>query len=495
MTITDRVFNRLIVGAVALGFLSLLIVGVVAGWTMHRNQLYSRWVGHTYDVEQAISDYRILAERTETARRGFLISRDEAFYNTYRKAGADMPEAIERIRRLTTDNPAQQKRVEALAVLQKRQAATMELAVREVQAGRQANAIAVFRIDGTPALVRDSRALTVAMAQEETRLLSVRDREQRASAILLIWVLAAAGVLLLIVGAGSIYVILRYTRDLSSSRSALMVLNNNLEAAVDERTTDLKRANEEIQRFAYIVSHDLRSPLVNVMGFTSELDAAIPPLAALVAAVEESAPSLMTEEARLAVREDLPEAVGFIRSSTQKMDRLINAILKLSREGRRVLAAEPLDLTAMAQGVVDSLKHRTDELGARIVVAAPLPRFVGDRVALEQILSNLVENAVKYLKPGRPGLITITGEVSGGRVVLSVIDNGRGVEPRDHERIFDLFRRSGVQDQPGEGIGLAHVRATAYRLGGFITCESALDQGATFRVSLPANIPTEQDSK
>ena len=491
MSNTDRSFHRLIVLAVALGFLTLLTVGILAGWVVHRNQIYSNWVGHTYQVEQSISDFRILAERVETARRGYLLSGDKTFYANYSQARDGLPEAIERIRKLTLDNTAQQKRINDLVVLQRRQAATMELAVREVQAGRRSVAISIFQIDGAAPLVREMRDLTVQMAQEETRLLDLRDQEQKASARILIIVLIAAGILLLIVGAGSIYVILRYTRDLSSSRTELMVLNSNLEAAVDERTTDLTRANEEIQRFAYIVSHDLRSPLVNVMGFTSELDAAIKPLSDLIDSVEIKAPDLMTEEVRLAVKEDLPEAVGFIRSSTQKMDRLINAILRLSREGRRVITSEPLDLDAMVQGVADSFKHRTDELDATIVIDKPLPGIVSDRLALEQILSNLIENAVKYLKPGRPGLITVSGEVVGNRALISIADNGRGIEPRDHERIFDLFRRSGVQDQPGEGIGLAHVRATAYRLNGFITCESELDRGATFRVSLPNNIASE----
>jgi signal transduction histidine kinase len=269
------------------------------------------------------------------------------------------------------------------------------------------------------------------------------------------------------------------------SRDRLRELNENLEGAVLARTADLQRANDEIQRFAYIVSHDLRSPLVNVMGFTAELDASIKPLSELITRAEEEAPAIVTEEARLAVREDLPEAVGFIRSSTQKMDRLINAILRLSREGRRVITPEPLDVAEMLEGIVGSLQHRLTELGAEVEIETPMPKIVSDRVAIEQILSNLVENSVKYLQAGRPGRIVVRGRRTGGRVIYDVIDNGRGIDPKDHERIFDLFRRSGTQDQPGEGIGLAHVRALAYRLGGIITCESQLGKGATFSLSLP----------
>jgi signal transduction histidine kinase len=176
------------------------------------------------------------------------------------------------------------------------------------------------------------------------------------------------------------------------------------------------------------------------------------------------------------------------------MDRLINAILQLSRQGRRILTPEPVEMARLVQAIADNLKHRSTELGAEIEVAPTLPPIVSDRLALEQIFSNLVENALKYLKPGRPGRIAIIGRADAGRIVYEVTDNGRGVDPRDQERIFDLFRRAGPQDQPGEGIGLAHVRALAYRIGGTVTCESALDQGATFRVSLPARLSIEKSA-
>ena len=228
------------------------------------------------------------------------------------------------------------------------------------------------------------------------------------------------------------------------------------------------------------------------MGFTSEMEGSLPTLHKFLAAVGERAPELVTKEVRLVVDEEIPEAVGFIRTSTRKMDRLINAILKLSREGRRNLSPERLDLDPLAHGVVDSLRQVADGRGAQVAVEEGLPALTSDRVAVEQVLSNLVENAVKYLSPDRPGRVTVRGREADGRVVLEVEDNGRGVALKDHERIFDLFRRSGVQDQPGEGIGLAHVRALVYRLGGTIDVRSELGRGATFRVSLPRTPPRDE---
>jgi signal transduction histidine kinase len=277
------------------------------------------------------------------------------------------------------------------------------------------------------------------------------------------------------------------TAQLESARSALEALNRNLETRVSIRTADLQEANEEMQRFAYIVSHDLRSPLVNVMGFTSELDVAREELSRFYKRTVDRDPGAGSRDVELAIQQDLPEAIEFIRSSTSKMDRLINAILKLSREGRRVLAPEPIELTGLMRTIAKSLALQIDQAGAEVSVD-DLPQITSDRVALEQIFSNLVENAVKYLAPERKGQIKVRGWSEGATIVIDVEDNGRGIDPRDHSRVFDLFRRAGAQDRPGEGIGLAHVRALVRRLGGTITLNSEEGRGSTFRVRLPKTL-------
>ena len=489
MAIQQNTLNRLVIGCVVTGFLALVLIGAAGVAVMARNLDFSKWVNHTYQVQNAIADYRTDNERLETARRGVLLSSDPAFIGIYRQMSEKLPRQVDELQRLTADNPVQQARVARLRILLRQQLTADDRSLADPSAARAA--LATRGVDDGLTAVRAIRALTDEMKADEARNLDERDAARAASLRSLYVVAIAAGVLLAVVAISSTWVILRYTRDLTVSRAALQALNAGLESEVAARTAELRRANDEIQRFAYIVSHDLRSPLVNVMGFTSELEAAAKPLGQLLQRAEAEAPDIVTPEARAAVTTDLPESLGFIRASTQKMDRLINAILRLSREGRRVLAPEPVDLKALFDNVAAGLKHRADELGARIEVAPDLPRLVSDRLALDQVFSNLVENALKYLKPGRPGFIQIRAHRRGDRVVVEVIDNGRGIDPKDHERIFDLFRRSGAQDQPGEGIGLAHVRALGYRLGATINVESALDQGATFRVSLPAVLSRE----
>ena len=180
------------------------------------------------------------------------------------------------------------------------------------------------------------------------------------------------------------------------------------------RTAELSRANEEIQRFAYIVSHDLRSPLVNVMGFTSELEIALAPLKRVVDWMVEHAPDRLPRDVKDSVEIEMPEAIGFIRSSTRKMDGLINAILRLSREGRRNLTGEPLAMNRIAQGLIDNVRHRLTERGADATIEGELPDIVSDRLAIEQVFGNLIDNAVKYLSPKRPGLITLRGRREAG---------------------------------------------------------------------------------
>lgn len=485
---TNESVGRYLTIFMILGFACLLAAGVAAVWSTLRNQEHTFWVNHTYEVELAIDRARIVVELGETTRRGYLLTRQPVYLDSYRATTATLAPALARIKALTVDNPRQQAHIALLRHRVTDLTAQRDHTVALVGAGRGDEAVRLFTAETSAKRMRAIRDQTDAMIAEEQRLLAIRDAEQRASVRTFYIVLSIAGALLVAVALLSLITVLRYTRDLAASRDDLRQLNDSLEDLVSERTADLTRANDEIQRFAYIVSHDLRSPLVNVMGFTAELESAAAAVAELIDRAEETAPAIVTEEARLAAREDLPEAIGFIRTSTQKMDRLINAILRLSREGRRVIASEPVDVASLVEGIEGSLRHLIDERGATLEVDGALPGIVTDRLALEQILSNLIENAIKYLDLARPGRIVVRGSREGPRVFYEVEDNGRGIAAADHQRVFDLFRRSGNQDQPGEGIGLAHVRALAYRLGGVIDVSSALGRGATFRLNLPATL-------
>jgi signal transduction histidine kinase len=130
------------------------------------------------------------------------------------------------------------------------------------------------------------------------------------------------------------------------------------------------------------------------------------------------------------------------------------------------------------------MAHQAQAVNAKINIGE-LPTITSDRLALEQVFSNLMDNAVKYLRAGVPGSIVVRATESDEAITYEIHDNGRGIDAKDRERIFDLFRRSGIQDRPGDGIGLAHTRALVRRLGGSINVESEPDGGSVFKVTLP----------
>jgi signal transduction histidine kinase len=484
LQLSDRRFNRLALLGIASGFALLLAALVAVITSFGAYQQASQLVRHTSDVVDALSVLDVQLERAESGRRAYLLAPNVYRLQVYRDNVQLAPRTVDLIATLTSDNPAQVENVARLRKEVQLQLADLKRSMDLVRGGRTVLAQAEFAAASPNSIIRDIRSITAEMRASELSLLADRAARSQQTLTTMRLLLVATGLMLLLVGAGSFWLVRRYTVDLTRTRDRLNVLNADLEGAVQERTMELRRANEEIQRFAYIVSHDLRSPLVNVMGFTAELEQTNKTLADIMDRAEEEAPHIVTDAMREA-RADLPEAIGFIRSSTQKMDRLINAILRLSREGRRILTPEPLAMDQVVTEIAATMEHRTADAGAAITVETPLPNLVGDRLAIEQIFSNLLDNAVKYLDPQRPGRIAVRGHAERGRIIYEVEDNGRGIDARDHERVFDLFRRSGTQNQPGEGIGLAHVRALVHRLGATIDLDSTLGQGTTFRLSFP----------
>jgi len=294
--------------------------------------------------------------------------------------------------------------------------------------------------------------------------------------------------MIVILVAGAALVIRRHVHALDDARRDLLEINEDLEERVRERTEMVMRSNEELQRYAYIVSHDLRAPLVNIMGFTSELENDLGTITAHLGRVGGDRDDPETKEVFQAIEQSIPEALGFIRSSMTRMDGLINEILKLSRAGRRVLDPVRIDMQGLVSGCIDAIRQRFDAVGAVVTIDTDLPVVTSDRLALEQIFSNLLDNAAKYLVAERTGDIRIRGNIDRQFARFEIEDNGRGISEADQERVFELFRRAGPQDRPGEGIGLAHTRMLARRLGGDVTLTSDGQSGTTFIVRIARDL-------
>lgn len=469
----------------------VLLVGMVATslWLVQANNEYSQETAALRRLRASILDVLTTVQDAETGHRGYLLTSDERYLAPYREAlttlGNKRALLVERI----GDRPEYVGDIPRLQTNLDGKLAEIGRGIELMRENRTQEAIELVRSDTGLAYMREIRETLDRFQQITDDRLRIIVADQLSAAENLRWVTIVGAISITAVLVGALALIMKYIRELMRSREEVDELNRGLEERVDERTRDLIRANQEIQRFAYIVTHDLRAPLVNIMGFLSEFDSSLKPVQAYVLANGKPLSEREIQDARVAVEEDLPEAIGFIRSSTRKMDQLINAILKISRDGRRKLQAEKVDLKDLLVGAGASVQHQVSAVDGTIDIDVQNFTVVSDRISLDQILGNLFDNAVKYQMPGRPLKITARILPQGrGIVRVDVSDNGRGIAEDDFERIFELFRRAGEQDQQGEGIGLAHVRSLIRNLGGDITVASELGKGSTFHLTLPTDL-------
>jgi signal transduction histidine kinase len=490
----------------AAGFLVLVGVSALSVILVDRAREDNDWVVHTVEVENQISTLQMRIRTTESAARGYLLTEEQRFLDEYLEASTKVHSDIDELIRLSGDNPAQIDSANQLRAPVQARLDEFERAINFARQHDTSGGIAMLRASDSGKATERISDVAGRMRTEEQRLFTLRtqtaDRTERLASIVTV---VGSGLVVLLAGI-SVFLVRRSTRARDEAEALLRDSNLNLEATVDERTADLREANDEIQRFAYIVSHDLRSPLVNIMGFTSELEELRTDLFKRIAALRPattSNPALADAEggAEAALEsqdkqlfQDFSEALEFIKSSIAKMDRLISAILNLTREGRREFEPVRIEMRELIEAIVTTVAHQAAEAQAQIHIE-PLPDITSDRLAIEQIFSNLIDNALKYLKVGVPGEISVRARTKLGYAIFDVSDNGRGIDPKDHQRIFDLFRRAGQQDKPGQGIGLAHVRALVRRLGGTMSVASELDRGSTFTVTLPINWKANQRNR
>lgn len=247
---------------------------------------------------------------------------------------------------------------------------------------------------------------------------------------------------------------------------------------------ELQAKNEEMEAFLYAASHDLRSPLVNVLGFSQELQAAF----ADVQRWSERAPLSEQERAELVDlwSADIEPALRFIGASVRKMEALVDGLLQLSRIGRRQLQLQRVDMDALLQEVLDSMQAEVTGAGAR-VCTSPLPPVAGDRTYLSQVFANLIENGIKYADPSRPCRLEVSGQLDDGWCRYCIADNGIGIAAGHLEQILKPFHRLDLKDgKGGHGLGLSIVERIVRRHSGRIWVESTPGEGSRFWVELPA---------
>jgi light-regulated signal transduction histidine kinase (bacteriophytochrome) len=370
---------------------------------------------------------------------------------------------------LTVDNASQQQ---AIGILQEQVAERMAL----LQQGLQVKSSGT-EVD--PALLitglRQKQAILEQAAKiraEEQRLLVERQNRVEHARTQLIVAVAALFVvsimLLVLLRLLSEHNAARLRSESAQLREAqrqLQQANEFLEQRIQERTRQIAEANAELQAFAHTVAHDLRAPLRNVEGFASAL-------------LEDEADRMSDDGKLFAAR---------ISAAVVRMDRLITDLLAYSRLSRNELRLQPVNAGDVMKAVLRDLESQVRETRAEIVIQDPLPTVLANEGVLVQIMANLLSNAIKFVAPGTRPRARVFGDASNGMGRIVVEDNGIGIDPAHHQRVFGVFERlHGEEQYPGTGIGLAIVRKGVERMGGSARVVTLPEGGARFEILLPA---------
>ena len=534
-----RIFQKgLVLIAVPLCF-QLLFIGLVMA--MRRQNIEAaRWAIHSNQVIALAEScgYRILS--AHGAIQGFIITRDASFGADLKRLVADSRARLRDLVARVGDHPEQLARARLVRDRAEAQLAYMEEGARliegpgmdpELAATRRRHAQALLEhLAGAIAqLINEERALDVAregrleLAWRRLDLLLVGGLVLSILCSLLIAALFSRSIGARIAtlaensrrlvdgqdlrpplgGADEIARLDEVFREMATvlaiagrRERADAELAERRAAEMAEVNAQLRDKAREVEMFVYSVSHDLRSPLVNLQGFSKELGLLADDL---VRAVDrDGVPAEVRSRARELVEVEIGESVGFIRSAVTRLGAIIDALLRLSRAGRVEYHPQVVDATPIVDRVVAALRGTIDGRRARVLVAE-LPPALADPTALEQVFANLIGNAVNYLDPARPGLVEVAGAPRAAAigepptVVYTVADNGLGIPAAYQGKIFTAFQRLHGDVAAGEGIGLALVRRIVERNGGRIWFESEAGRGTTFSFTMPAPAPAGPD--
>jgi signal transduction histidine kinase len=487
--------------------LQLLLIAVIIK-TYLDNRTAQNWALHTKDViSQTELSYRTLLE-AQSAARGFLLTEDVLYSDSFETAIEQNAIEVGKLATLVKDNPVQTERIHRITQDSKRYHARLAEEFAAVRSGKRDEAIAIMKSLAPKQYIDDVRRSLDAFQKTEEVLNESRKEVLKIENLKSLWILLMTIPInaLAFIFAARIFDhsiarrishIMGNLSHLASATPLLPPLDKHIQdelARLDQAFYSightLQERTRENELFIYSVSHDLRSPLVNLQGFTDELTYSID---ALTAAIDGKL-TAQADGARIQklLHSDFPESVRFIKTAVTRLAIIIEALLRLSRAGRVSYEWQMVDLNPIQKRITEALQSSIAKQNVQVDIL-PLPVVFGDPTALEQIFANLTSNAVKYLDPQRPGKISIGVDWSlstPDSFVLYVRDNGVGIPKEYMKKLFLAFQRI-HPDIPGEGVGLALVRRIVERHGGKIWCDSDINIGTTFYVTLSNTVNKE----
>jgi len=446
--------RKTLVGFVASLVLLTLVSGVVI-LAVRGLGSSNRWLTHSYEVITELEGISASLAQAEAARRGYIGSGDLSYLKERDSALTGLDEHLQLAKQLTLDNPVLESRLHELETSISQRARQVD----ELIALAQAQGLASAQRDSMSEQVRQITANVSArieqLRREESTLLAARRSADEAWANGLI---AALCFLLLTVLSMLTWLCLRVrseTRARARHAEALNRANLNLESA-----------NRELESFSYSVSHDLRSPLRAIDGYSLMLE-------------EDYAPQL-DETAR--------RYIQTIRSGSQRMAALIDDLLTFSRLSRQALNRQTVDMTMLARRAAAEVLESQPEPKPAVNIP-DLPAIPGDPALLRQVWTNLISNAVKYSAKSATPEVLVRAATEGRHVRYEIQDNGVGFDMKYADKLFGVFQRLHSMDEyPGTGVGLAIVQRIIVRHKGAVTAQGARGKGATFGFTLPTEV-------
>lgn len=434
--------------------ISLLIL--ISAITFYRVQQFSdssRLVSHTHLVIEKIHHIFSDLKDAESAQRGYLITGEESFLEAHHAVVISLPQQMTELEELTKDNPEQQQQIAIMEDMVQDRLHVLRLGI-DMLANRTGisgeEVAALVRGDGRQTMgqlrVQMQRMINAEEALLKERASLVEERATSTKRWIVFGNLFAVTLLLM-----AVWLILR---EIEQRRVA--------QREIEKTAAQLELTNKELESFSYSVSHDLRSPLRAIDGYSRIFE-------------EDFADKLDDEGRRL---------LKVIRTSSKKMGQLIDDLLAFSRMGRKPVDFGKVDMNAL----VDDVWH---EVSLNIPVLPrlerkPLPPCWGDRALLRQVLSNLLANAIKYSSKNPNPLVEVFSDPLDDEIVYSVRDNGVGFDMRFYNKLFGVFQRLHTEEEfPGTGVGLAIAQRVIVRHGGRIWAESKQNEYTIFNFSIP----------
>ena len=465
MRVVNRLASTLMNRRIALGFLVSMVL-IVSGFVISFYSYFqygkdTERVKHTYEVISSLDNVLSMMKDVQAGARGFMMTRDSSFLAPYQAATASLPAQLNRLRSLASDSKVQIQRVDKLDQLIQSKLAVTQFreSGRNLSLMRQSKQ----RMDAI-------RQHVAVMIDTERSLMEVRNRQADRSfrnTLILIFGMSLLTFLALAVS----------YRQLKRELARRQETENQLrdyEVRLREQIRQLEASNEELERFAFVASHDLQEPLRKIQSFAT----------------------LVTDRYGNLFNAESQVFMSKIIHSAERMSKLIKDLLNFSRMSTNREDMKPVSVETIVQRILDDQELRIKGLNVRVEIG-PLPVVNGVSSQLEHLFANLISNALKFLRPDVQPLLRIQARPIDGNAYpeliegrpyheITVEDNGIGFDEKYLDHIFKVFQRlHGKSEFEGTGIGLAICKRVVVYHHGLITARSQPNQGTTFVVILP----------